>query len=309
MNLNLNSNVNPVVKLAGRARASLVLAVASSVFLWASAYPAIRVGLLLFTPGQLAAVRFLIAALFFAVIASIQRPRLPGGADAVQVILAGALGITAYNLLLNTGEQQVSAGAASFLINCMPVFAALLGVVLLGDRLRWAGWLGVGVSFGGVGLIAVATPGGVHASFASLLVLAAAACAAIMSYLQKPLLSRFSPVVVTSCLMWTGAVLLLPFLPGALHVVRHAPAGTARLPLLSTLYLGIFPAAIGYIAWAQVLRQLPLAQASSVLYLVPPVTLLISFVWLGERAGVWSLVGGALALAGVFLLSRFGRVR
>ncbi len=280
-----------------------------AVFFWASAYPAIRVGMRLFSPGQLAAVRFLVASICFALYAAAKRPRLPRGVAAVRVALAGALGITAYNLLLNTGEQKVSAGAASFLINCMPVFAALLGVVLLGERLRPIGWACVALSFGGVALIALGTPGGIHASIASLLVLAAAACAAYMGYLQKPLLRDFSPIVVTACVMWAGELLLLPFLPGAWRAIAHAAPGSRALPLATAVYLGVCPAALGYIAWAQVLEQLPLSQAASVLYLIPPVALLISFAWLGERPGPGSLLGGALAIAGVFLLTRYGRTK
>lgn len=290
-----------------RSRAVLYAAIAASILFWASAYPAIRVGLRLFSPGQLAEVRFLVAGLCMACVVAVQRPTLPSGSAIGRVALAGALGIAAYNLLLNTGEQRVSAGAASFLINCMPAMAALLGVLFLGDRLRPVGWVGVAISFSGVALIAGSQPGGLHTSLASLLVLAAAACAAAMSFLQKPLLRLFSPIAVTACMMWTGAVLLLPFLPGALHAMVHAAAGSVTVPLATAVYLGVFPAALAYVTWAQVLQRLPLAQAASVLYLIPPVTLLLSFVFLRERVGLGSLLGGALAIAGVFLLSRFGR--
>ena len=302
----------PESRPASRSRWLLWVAMGASVCFWASAYPAIRVGLRLFSPGQLASVRFLVAAACFALVA-VARPALlgtayPRGNALGRLALAGALGIAAYNLLLNTGEQHVSAGAASFLINCMPLFAALLGVLFLGDRLRSVGWFGVALSFGGVAMIAVYTPGGLHAGAGSLLVLGAALCAAAMGFLQKPLLRSFSPVMVTACMMWAGALLLLPWLPGALAAVRDAPLGGAAGPLATAVYLGIFPAAFSYIAWAQVLQALPLAQAASVLYLIPPVTLLFSWIWLRERASPWSLLGGALALCGVFLLSRFGRV-
>ena len=109
-------------------------------------------------------------------------------------------------------------------------------------------------------------------------------------------------------MMWTGALLLLPWLPGAVRAVAYARPGTVLVPFVTAVYLGIFPAALGYVTWARVLCHLPLSQASAVLYLIPPVTLLIAFVWLGERASVKSLAGGALAIAGVLVLSRFGRV-
>lgn len=290
-----------------RQRVRLIGSATAAIFFWASAYPAIRVGLRLFSPGQLAEVRFLVAGLCLAVVVAVQRPRLPTGAAAVRVAVAGALGIAAYNLLLNTGELRISAGAASFLINCMPVMAALLGVLFLGERFRAAGWLGIALSFVGVSVIAISQPGGMQASLASLLVLAAAGCAALMSLLQKPLLRSFSPVAVTACMMWTGAALLLPYLPGAVRAVAGASAASAAFPFATVVYLGVFPAALAYITWAQVLRQLPLAQAASLLYLIPPVALVVSFLWLGERVGAASLGGGALAIVGVFVLSRSGR--
>ena len=293
---------------SGGSRFGLLVSIACSVFFWASAYPAIRAAMRLFTPGQLAALRFLVAAACFAGFALVRRPNLPRGSAAARVMLAGALGIAAYNLLLNTGELQVSAGAASFLINCMPVMSALLGILFLGERLRWSGWMGIAVSFAGVTMIAIGMPGGLHPTMGALMVLLAALCAALMSMLQKPLLRSFSPVVVTGCMMWTGAVLLLPWLPGAFQAVAHAGAGAALMPVAVAVYLGVFPAAVGYITWAQVLKRLPLTQASTVLYLIPPVTLLLAFAWLGARASALSFGGGALALAGVFLLTRFGRV-
>ena len=256
----------------------------------------------------MASVRFLLASACFGGVVAVKRPRLPAGDAVWRVLLAGVLGIGAYNLLLNTGEEQISAGAASFLINCMPVFAALLGV-LLGERLPVAGWLGVATSFAGVALIALGTPGGMHAGLASLLVLGAAAAAAVMSFLQKPLLRSYSPIAVTACMMWTGGVLLAPFLPGAARAIAHADPGTVALPLWTAIYLGIVPAALGYLTWAEVLRLLPLAKAASVLYFIPPVTLLVSFVWLGERPGAGSLTGGVLAIAGVLLLSHSGPLR
>ncbi len=289
-----------------RSTFAALLAAAASVALWASAYPAIRVGLRAFTPGQLAALRFFVATVVFAIYLAFARPRLPRGMALVRICIAGALGIAVYNLLLNTGELSVSAGVASFLINCMPVFAALLAALFLKERLRPIGWLGSAISFSGVALIALSSGGvaGVHYGRGALLIVGAAFSAAIMGLLQKPLLRTYGAPAVTACLMASGALLLTPFLPGALHVAAQPQA---RAALAATIFLGVGPAVLGYLFWAMALRQFTLSQTASMLYVIPLVTVGISYLWLHEVPSPLALTGGLIAVGGVIVLNRFGR--
>jgi drug/metabolite transporter (DMT)-like permease len=279
------------------------LAGALAIVLWACAYPAIRVGLRAYPPGELAALRFLVASAVFAVYFIWRRQVLPRGRDLFLVFIAGAIGISAYNLLLNTGELTASAGAASLIVNCMPVFAALLSVLFLGERLGPIGWLGITVSFCGIAVIALCSPDGVHFGFGALLILFAALSAAVMGLIQKPLLGRYSSTAITACIMWSGALLLSPFLPAALRIAAHGPPG----PTLAVVFLGLCPAALGYLMWALVLSRLTLSRTASMLYLIPLVAVTVSYFWIGEIPTPSSIWGGGLALAGVALLMRYGK--
>ena len=106
-------------------------------------------------------------------------------------------------------------------------------------------------------------------------------------------------VPVTGFSFWSGAFLLLPFLPGLAAEVRRAPVGAT----LAIVYLGIFPGAIAYTTWAYFLSRAAAAKASTFLYLVPLLTVLIGWAWLGELPAILPLVGGALALAGVVIVN------
>src|SRR5918992_477257 len=128
-------------------------ALAVTIILWASAFAGIRAGLEAYGPGQVALIRFLVASAVLAGYATITRMRLPERRDLPAVFLAGVLAFTLYHLALNYGEVTVSAGAASILINTVPIFTALLAMVFLGERLRVLGWVGMGVSFVGATLI------------------------------------------------------------------------------------------------------------------------------------------------------------
>lgn len=73
------------------------------------------------------------------------------------------------------------------------------------------------------------------------------------------------------------------------------------------VYLGVFPTAVGYVTYAYAFSRMNASVAASFLYLVPVLAYLIAWVWLGEVPTVLSVVGGAVVLAGVFVVNRRGR--
>jgi drug/metabolite transporter (DMT)-like permease len=270
--------------------------------MWASAFPAIRVALTAFGPAELAALRFALASVTLGLYLAWARPVMPDFADLPRVVLAGGLGIAGCNLLLNAGSRTVDAGVVSFVLNTAPVFTALLGSMLLGEQLRSWGWVGIALSFSGVALIATGR-GDMRFGAGALLVLVAAICQASQFVLQKPLLARYGALPVTACVLWAGTAMLLPFLPGAIGAAAMAP-GRA---LAAVTFLALGPAALAFVAWSFALSRLSVSRAVSFLYLVPPVTTLFAWAWLGEVPGWSALSGGAVALAGVILVNTLGR--
>lgn len=282
-----------------RARSTLALALLTTIVLWASAFVAIRIALPAYGPQHLALMRFLVASLALGAYAAATRMGLPRRADLPRIIVCGLAGITVYNLLLNTGQQTVGAGAASLLVQTSPIWTALLATLTLGERLRPWGWLGILVSFGGAALIALGEGGGLQLSAGAALVLGAAVLLSLFSVLQKPLLARYSPAAVTTYAIWAGTIGLLPFAGSLAQTVAAAPLGST----LAVVFLGLGPAALAYVAWATVLSRLPAGRAASFLYLVPATALLLAWLLLGEAPHALSLAGGALALGGVVLVA------
>ncbi len=73
------------------------------------------------------------------------------------------------------------------------------------------------------------------------------------------------------------------------------------------VYLGLFPTAIAYVAYAYALSRMPASRTASFLYLVPALAFLIAWIWLGEVPPALSVVGGVVTLAGVLLVNRRSR--
>lgn len=188
---------------------------------------------------------------------------------------------------------------ASFLVNMAPIFVALEARVWLGERLHRLGWLGMLISFSGVAVIAWSGTSGWTLDAHTLLIVGAAFAFSLYVVGQKPLLKCYTAVEFATYAVSASACGLLFFLPGLLEAVRAAPLGDT----LAVIYLGVFPAALGYITWAYALAHIPASRTASFLYLQPLLVLGIAWVWLGELPSVLSLSGGVLVLAGVMVVN------
>jgi drug/metabolite transporter (DMT)-like permease len=222
------------------------------------------------------------------------------------LVVIGVLWFGVYNVALNAGELRVDAGTAAMLIQLSPVLVAVLAAVFLGEKATPALGVGLLVAFSGVVLIATSTSdGGERDPVGVLLCLVSAAAYAVSLIFQKPLVSRLSGIQVTWVACTVGAVACLPF---AGRLVRDVTAASPS-DVLWLVYLGVFPTAIAFSTYAFALSSMTAGNLSVTTYLVPPITVLLSWVLLSEVPPPMAYVGGVLCLLGVALARRRPRAR
>jgi drug/metabolite transporter (DMT)-like permease len=206
-----------------------------------------------------------------------------------------------YNVALNAGEQRVDAGTAAMLVNTGPVLIAVLAGLLLGEGFPRALVAGCAVAFAGALVIGAASgTAGRAAGTGVLLCLVAALAYAGGVVAQKPLLERASALGVTWAACTVGAVACLPFAPALARDV--ADAGPSALAW--ALYLGVFPTAVAFTTWAYALSRTTAGRMGATTYLVPPLTVALGVVALGEAPAALAVLGGGLCLAGVVIARR-----
>jgi len=281
-----------------------LVVIGGATVLWASAFAGIKAGLVGYSPGHLVLFRFLIASVVLGIYAAITHMRLPARRDLPMIALTGFIVITFYQVFLNYGELSVSAGASSFIVAIVPVFTALMATAFLGERLNWLGWLGIAISFVGVGLISAGQGNGLSFTSGALLVLAAAVAEAIGFVLQKPLLKRYTGLELASYLLWSATFFMLIFAPGLPAAIEGAPISAT----LAIVYLAIFPAAIANVGWSYALSKASASQVTSALNVMPILSIGIAWLWLHEQPTPVVIGGGILALVGVILLNTRGKV-
>ena len=264
---------------------------------WSSAYAAIAYALASFTPGEVALARLAIGSLCFVLLLKMRKGKLPARCDWPQLALLGVIGLTTYHLCLNYAETRIASGTASILISLAPAATAAVSAVWLRERLSPRTLAGLGVALAGVVLVVLASGKQVKFEPMAALVLVSVLASAIFFVGQKPLFARNSMLGVTAFTFLAGALGALPFGLGLPRALAAAPWSHVA----ALLWLGIAPTFVGYLAWNAALRRASASQVSSFIYFSPPIAVLIGWLWLGERPGALTLVGGVITVAGVVL--------
>jgi len=278
-----------------------------TVLLWGSAFVGIRSAGRTFSPGALSLGRLAVAVVALAAVGLVRGERLPSRATlraiGLPLLVCGLLWFGAYNVALNSAERRVDAGTSAMLVNVGPILIAVLAGVLLREGFPRSLFAGCAVAFGGVAVIAVASSTHTATTAGALLCLVAAVAYAAGVVTQKVVLRELTPLQTVFLCAAIGAVVCLPFVPQLVRQIGHGHGGATGW----MVYLGLGPTALGFVLWSFALSRTNAGRLAATTYLVPPVSVLLGWLWLGESPAGLAFLGGALCLAGVGVSRRKAR--
>lgn len=287
---------------AGRRSAALRLLLVAALF--GGTWPAGKVAVDHVPPLTVATARFVLASLLLVALARAGHRALPLPArgDLPLVALLGFTGIAAYQAFFLFGIERTPATDGAILVpGLIPVLTTLLAWRVYGQRPTRGVALGFAIAI--VGLVIVVDPAGAVSSrrLAGDLILVGAAVAwAVYTILGRAALDRFDAYAATTYASVAGALMLAPFSVFGWGKLAHAGAGA----WLSIVYLAPLGTVLAFVLYYDGVRALGVARASAFTLLVPVFGVSSSIVVIGEPLRAGLAIGGAIVLAGLWLVQR-----
>jgi drug/metabolite transporter (DMT)-like permease len=221
-----------------------------------------------------------------------------------ELVLLAASNMLVWHVVVIVGVQQLSSGRSAILGYTMPVFAALWGRWIWGDRLAPQAWAGVAAAAAGVLLLLwseLSAFGGQPDA-----VLAIVVAAAVWAYGTHRLRRSSIDVPLLAIVFWMTALTAVVMLLAALAFER--PQWRAPEPLVwgSIAYNAIGVFGFAHAAWFYLARTMPPVASSISVMLIPVLGVFSGAVLLGEtvHGTDWAAVALIVLAIALVLLRR-----
>jgi drug/metabolite transporter (DMT)-like permease len=269
---------------------------------WGLNWPAVRTVLTEIPPFTIRMIAFAAAAVVLLGLARLRGERIrPAPGELGPLIAVALLSIFGFNILAAFGQLNTETSRAAIIAFTMPVWATLLSVAFLGERLTWEraaalllGMAGLALLLG-EDLVSVA-----RSPLGSLLTLAAALSWACGTVLLKRRTWSLPPLAMAG---WMVAISAPPSVLGALLIERPWTLPMPSAEILAILgYHILFPMCWCHFAWVTLVAGLPAPVAAIGTLTIPVVGVVSAILLLGEPALVQKFVALALVVGGVALI-------
>ena len=286
-------------------------------FVWGSTYIGIKVAVESIPAFLMGAGRFLLAGLLL-----LGWSLLRDGRSALRVtrvelrdsfvigalLLGGGMGMVAL------GEQTVPAGITALLIALMPLWVAVLGRVVFGERTSRLVLAGIVIGLVGVVILVAPTSAGLAFSAGGL----AAVLISPFSWASGSLYSSHRarlprlPLFATALQMLFGSLVLAVLAALTGEFQSFSLSRVSDRSWVAFAYLVLVGSGIAYTTYVWMLRVAPLTKIATYAYVNPIVAFVLSAIVLGEEISARTVVAAVVIVASVAIIvtarSRSGTV-
>jgi drug/metabolite transporter (DMT)-like permease len=270
------------------------------VLLWGANFSLVKIAMRDFPELAFNASRLVVASIVFATAMWWQgdRPRALPRRDWIRLVIIGVIGTCFYQLCFLAGVKRTSVGNASLITGSSPVVIALFTAMVGHERIPPLRWAGIALAMLGLYFVV-----GHRAAFdaesrlGDVLVIASMICWSTYSVAARPLLTTYSPLMVTGVSFMTGTVLYLIVSSPVLLTTQWSAISTNSW--IAMAVSGVLALSVSYLIWYSAIKKLGATRTSVYNYLTPIVAMIIAATWLSEPVESNQLMGAGAILAGL----------
>jgi len=262
-------------------------------FAWGLTWPAMRIALTEVPPVSLRVAAAFLAGLSLTVVALVRRQSLyvPFGRQWLHLFVASFFNVTAFGLLSAFAQLSAATSRVTILAYTMPIWAALLGWFVLGERLTAIRALAQALCIAGV-VVLVAPLWDAGVPLGLVLALLSGVSWAVATVYVKWADMKIAPIV-SAVWQFAGALVVtlavVPVVEGGLHVWP-----SRWLVLGAVIWTGLIGGGLAYYLWFNIVGRISASTASLGVLSVPLVGVAGSALILGERPTLYDLSGFVL---------------
>ena len=216
----------------------------------------------------------------------------------------GFFGVVINQMCFALGLNHTAVSHGAVIIGMAPVYTLALALLFRIEKATWRKFTGIAMAFAGIAVLAAEN--GMTTRSPSLegdaVMMTGAIGFAFYSVLGKRVAARYDALTMTAFNHFAGAIVVLPIVLYQAHALL-IDARWRRIPWqswTSVVYMAVFSSAVAYVLYFWLLKYLQASQLAAFTYLLPVIATILGIIWLGERGSLMQIVGGGLALAGVY---------
>jgi drug/metabolite transporter (DMT)-like permease len=279
--------------LSTAARARLLLV--ALCFGWGTTWVTMRMALDDIPPFSMRVGSLSLGALLLIALARLQGRTLavPRGRTWLHICVASLFNIVAFSVFTPFAQLAAETSRVTIMVYTMPIWAALLALPILGERLTPTRVVALGLCIAGMAIL-IAPLAGHGVPVGILLALGAAVgWAAGTVYLKWARLDGEPLAITVWQLLFALTVILvcLPVFEGSLQL--HSGAWS----LFGLIYSGLVGSGLCYFLWFTIVRTLPASTAALGILASPVIGVIAAMIVLGEQPTLFDAIGFALMLS------------
>lgn len=206
-------------------------------------------------------------------------------------------------ILITAAEQKMTSGLAGLLVATVPIWSTILASIN-GDKTVWHHKRLLGLLIGFIGIVLVVgieSFSGRHSIVAIFMILISAMGYAWAVTMVSAKIPHVEPISINGLAMLFTALVYLPL--AIITAPDHAPSAKV---LGTVLALGLFPTALAFILFFQLIKDIGTARGSLVTYLNTAFAVLLGVIILKEPFTLGIALGLPLVLLGSYFAGRKG---